>query len=298
MSVPTAQFEGLHLTGGMPPHTRSMSSASASTTRGVRERAIIIRDVFASLTPDCLPSEYRKDIFNDIIRRPNQPNDATTHMRPGDLAGSLFKWSAYNTKLFDLHVQLQPFDNLSKQYYEVMLGRFERLFAEYDGLPQIAATDLPLPEHSDIVALLRRYYEDAKVDLQQRHARADAEGEPILPTYQRFASLFITQIRRLCERSTVRPTQRPRRGPGPTQPPRDQTSYLFQEMLGSASDRLGLYFGLEVLEACSKNSLEKFQPRQDNLPGLRELRDLLAQDGASPTYQTRFAALVTEDPEE
>jgi hypothetical protein len=90
MSVPTAQFEGLDLTGGMPPHTRSMSGASAST--GVQERAIIIRDIFSSFTPDCLPSEYKPDVYNDIINNPIKPDDPATHARPGDLVGSLFRW--------------------------------------------------------------------------------------------------------------------------------------------------------------------------------------------------------------
>jgi hypothetical protein len=206
--------------------------------------------------------------------------------------------SAYNTQAFEVHRQLQPFDNLSVHYYQLLQGRFNGLFDDYDALlSRISPTEGPVSEFTNIIGMLRRYYADAREDLLQRQRRAKAEREPIFPTDQRFASLFVTQIRRLCDRSSVRLEKRLKRGPGPRQQPTDQTSYLFQEILGNASDRTG-YFGLDVLQACSSESLEKFQPDQDNQPGLRTLREILRTEGASLAYQTRFAALVTEEAEE
>jgi hypothetical protein len=206
--------------------------------------------------------------------------------------------SAYNTQAFEVHRQLQPFDNLSVHYYQLLQGRFNRLFDDYDALlTRISPTEGPAPEFTHIIGMLERYYADAREDLLQRQRRAKAQREPIFPTDQRFASLFVTQIRRLCDRSSVRLEKRLKRGPGLRQQPTDQTSYLFQEILGNASDRTG-YFGLDVLQACSSESLEKFQPDQDNQPGLRTLREILRTEGASLAYQTRFAALVTEEAEE
>lgn len=290
MSVPTVQLEELQLSGGMPPHTRSMSGSPASAE--VHQRAIHVRDILSTFEENCLPSEFRPDIFQTLIRTPRISDDPIHYRAPRQLDVTLFRVGAYFTQHYEALRTIESDDILARHFCETLDERFTTLFERYDRLrEQPSAAGDPSPVLLEIIEGLRKHSELAAEDRSQRRVRESRENASD-NNDQRFASLLIKQIRALCERSRVRPAKRNQRSP---RTPPNRKSYLFQDILGNASAETG-FFGLAVLKSCSGKSLERLQAPPDGR-GLRYLRDVLESEGASQAYQAGFATLVTEEEE-
>lgn len=305
MYVPTARFRELQLSGDMPPHTRSMSGDP------VRERAILVRDILSSFKEDCLPSEYMPDVFQGILSKTSIEDEPRKHVKQGDLQLTLFHLGAYYEEALPCIRMMQSDETLSRIYCETLLKRFDALFTDYDQLEPTSTDPDPQGEVTKMIVKLRDYYKDAVQDRRERRRRESVSDTALtLNIDRRFASMLITQLRALCERSGLRhglnedepAPKKPKMSSsrvGQTSPRTTPTtkSYLFEQILGNVSAQTG-FFALDVLERCSAESLEGFQPDQDRKPGLRGLQVLLESKGASQAYQARFANLVTQEDEE
>lgn len=320
MSVPTAQLRDLHLSGGMPPHTRS----GGNPIRAVRERAIVVRDILSSFKEGCLPSEYMPDVYQNILEKTSIDNDPRSHVTQGDLHATLFRLAAYYEEAYPCVHMMQSDAILSRIYCEKLEERFKALFTKYDQLAPTSTNPDPQGEVTNIIQKLRDYYKDAIKDRSGRRRRESSDESKTLDIDRRFASMLIIQLQALCKRSKLEDSgddepapKKPKMSskssskaasamspkmsstraslvPAQTSPraTQSQSSYLFEEILGKASAETG-FFALDLLESCSPESLEELQQR-----GLRELLVLLGSEGASRTYRERFGNLVTQEENE
>lgn len=318
MSVPTAQLRDLHLSGGMPPHTRS----GGNSIRAVRERAFVVRDILSSFQKGCLPSEYMPNVYQAILEKTSIDNDPQSNVTQQDLHATLFRLAAYSEDAYPCVRMMQSDVLLSRIYCEELEERFEALFTHYDRSARTSTKTDHQEMVTGIIQKLRELYKAAIQDHMERRGRGSTDADETLDIDRRFAFMLIKQLQALCKRSksgdggsdepaakkaklsskssgrgaaTLSPKLPSKRNslgssqvsPRPAQSPRIS---LFEEMLGKASTETG-FFALDLLESCSKGSLEKLQR------DLRELQVLLETEGASQAYLERFVKLFTEEEE-
>jgi hypothetical protein len=302
----------------MPPHTRS----GGNSIRAVRERAFVVRDVLSSFQKGCLPSEYMPNVYQAILEKTSIDNDPQSNVTQQDLHATLFRLAAYSEDAYPCVRMMQSDVTLSRIYCEELEDRFEALFTHYDQLaPTLTNTDFQ-EVVKGIIQKLRDLYKAAIEDHMERRGRGSSDALEKLAINRRFASMLIKQLQALCKRSksadsggdqpaakkaklsskpsgrgaaTLSPrvsSKRASLGSSQMSPRAGQSprSFLFEEMLGKASTETG-FFALDLLESCSKDSLEKLQR------DLRELQVLLESEGASQTYLERLSKLVTQEEE-
>ena len=250
-----------------------------------------MRDILSSFQQDCLPSEFRPELFQEIIVRPRASDDPLYYRRPGRLEETLFRQGSYFTQSYEGLRVLESDDGLARHFCETLEKRFQALFEQYDQLRDPPASDgEPPPDLVRLIEGLRKYSDVATDDRSERRVR-ESRGRDTSNNDQRFASVLIKQIRALCQRSRVQPVRRQQRSP---RSPPNRISYLFHEILGNASAETG-FFGLELLKACTHESLERLQGEPQDGRGLRDLQAILAKEGASKAYQAEFATFVTQE---
>lgn len=288
--------------------------------RAVGERAVVVRDILSSFKEGCLPSEYMPDVYQRIVEKTNIDNDPQIQVTQSDLHATLFRLAAFYEEAYPCIRMMQSDAYLSRIYCERLGKRFEGLLTDYDQLAPTSNNPDPQGEVTNIIRELRNYYKDAMKDRSERRRRELPDDPETLTIDRRFASMLITQVRALCERSKFRASSSDEPAPkkakmssrttskvASTMSPKmsskraslgssqmsprmtqNQQSYLFEEILGKVSVERGM-FALALLRSCSPQSLEELQR------DLRELQVLLESEGASQAYQEEFGRLVVQE---
>jgi hypothetical protein len=280
MATPTRQFSNLCLPDDNPDQRVAEEMRFDRTT--LEERKIIIRDIIASFEPRHLPSEL---FSNDALQRitaeqgSRRSSEWTIH---DDLKASLMQWCCHDEGGWTLLTRMHGPAIRALTFEQKVERRLEEQFEAYDALFSIppGSANLVRGRVLEICHEIRMIMDEVEFDINTRTG-----------SQYNAAKILLEALRSVCSRyADVPSVRRSGRLEGTSAGAGAETvPTLYQGLIGNVDTP----FILDALDTVQEKWPRSLRTEEAQTT-MREINELLVENGAPPGYLTQFQALMPE----
>ena len=264
MATPTSQFSNLRLEDYSEESDLNDMHFEETT---LEERKIIVQDIIASFDTRHFPSELFDPVQVSGITEEQARSPSSVWTINGDLQATLMHWCCHDEAGWTFLTRLNNPKTRALLFLQKVQRRLREQFDAYDELVATGPHELPVQLEDLVLQICRQVVaimQEVGVDITIRVRSQYNAGRILLET-----------LRGVCERDDVIPTTRP----VPT---------LYRGILGG----VGPNFMLESLERVQEKWPWSLSTREAQT-ALRQVEELLQENGAPDEYLARFQALLS-----